>query len=157
MRIQKNRQSAFFTFKRDSQMKRGFVLLYAVLVASIALSIGLSLYAITLKELIISSSSRDSQFAFYAADAGTECALYWDVQERAFSTSTQNIITCAGSSMTVGGGTVSEFSLTLPNGACADVTVNKSSESQTVVVSRGHNTCNLNDPRRAERALRVAY
>lgn len=139
-------------------MKRGFVLLYAVLVASIALSIGLSLYAITLKELIISSSSRDSQFAFYAADAGAECALYWDVQKRAFSTSTQNVITCAGSNMTVGGGVISDFSLpALPNGACASVNVNKSSPAQTVIISRGYNTCNLDDPRRVERALRVAY
>lgn len=143
---------------RTSKHKTGFVLLYAVLVASIALSIGLSLYAITLKELIISSSSGDSQLAFYAADTGTECALYWDIQARAFSTTTQNVITCANNSgIVVGGGTVSGFSLTLPNGACTDVVVDKSSQSQTIVISRGHNTCNLNDPRRAERALRVAY
>src|SRR3989338_4082828 len=145
--------------KSASTHNTGFVLLYAVLVASIALSIGLSLYGITIKELIISSSSRDSQLAFYAADAGTECALYWDIQEKAFSTTTPtNTITCAGSSMVVGGGTISDFSLpALPNGACASVNVNKSSPSQTVVVSRGYSTCDLDDPRRVERALRVTY
>lgn len=139
--------------------RAGFVLLYAVLVASIALSVGLSIYSISLKELRISSSSRDSQLAFYAADAGTECALYWDIQERAFSTTTPtNVITCAGSNMTVGGGVISDFSLpALPNGACASVNVNKSSPVQTVITSRGYNTCNSGDPRRVERALRVAY
>src|SRR3989338_5580655 len=116
-------------FKKRNMCKteHGFVLLYAVLVASIALSIGLSLYCITIKELIISSSSRDSQLAFYAADAGAECALYWDVQEKAFSTTTPtNTITCAGSSMVVGGGTISNFSISsFPNGACVDVMVDK--------------------------------
>ncbi|MBI5004629.1 MAG: hypothetical protein HZC04_00370 [Candidatus Lloydbacteria bacterium] len=155
-----NRQNnTKYIFSSATPKRRaGFVLLYAVLVASIALSVGLSIYSIALKELRISSSSRDSQLAFYAADAGTECALYWDVQERAFSTSTQNAITCAGSSMTVGGGVISDFSLpALPNGACASVNVNKSSPVQTVVTSRGYNTCNLGDPRRVERALRVTY
>ncbi|MBI2046286.1 MAG: hypothetical protein HYT28_02610 [Parcubacteria group bacterium] len=143
--------------KLPSTNNNGFVLLYAVLVASIVLSIGIGLHAITLKELIISSSVRDSQLAFYAADAGTECALYWDIQGKAFSTSTTHAITCANTNMLVGGGDISTFSLPLSNGACAEVTVDKTAPSQIVVTSRGHNTCNLDDPRRVERALRVTY
>ncbi|MBI5005114.1 MAG: hypothetical protein HZC03_00715 [Candidatus Lloydbacteria bacterium] len=157
MKLQKNKKS-FFICESANRNNRGFVLLYAVLVASIALSIGISLYGITLKELLISSSSRDSQLAFYAADAGAECALYWDVQEKAFSTSTQNSIACASLPMTVGGGTISNFSISsFPNGACADVIVDKSIFPQTVITSQGYNTCNLNDPRRVERTLRVTY
>ena len=59
---------------------RGFTLLLAALVASIALSLGASIYNIVQKQLILSSLGRDSQFAFYAADMATECALYWDVR-----------------------------------------------------------------------------
>ncbi|MFA6095589.1 MAG: hypothetical protein WC767_01990 [Candidatus Paceibacterota bacterium] len=58
--------------------KRGFAMLFAVLVSSVLLSIGLSIFNLTVKELTLSSSGRESQFAFYAADSGAECALYWD-------------------------------------------------------------------------------
>ena len=63
----------------------GFVLSFAVLVAGILLSIGLAIFTITLKELILSGSGRESQFAFYAADTGGECALYWDIKHAGFS------------------------------------------------------------------------
>jgi hypothetical protein len=44
------------------------------------LSLGLAIFNIIIKELIISSTIRDSQIAFSAADAGAECALYWDLE-----------------------------------------------------------------------------
>lgn len=64
----------------NSTEKRGFALLFSVLVSSILLTIGLGIFSITYKELLLSSSDRESQIAFYAADTGTECALYWDIQ-----------------------------------------------------------------------------
>src|SRR5581483_9987816 len=57
---------------------KGFAMLFAVLVASLLLAIGISIFNLTVKELILSSSGRESQFAFYAADTGAECAIYWD-------------------------------------------------------------------------------
>ncbi len=57
---------------------RGFTLLLASLIASLLLSVGLSMFTIAQKEIILSSLGRDSQYAFYAADSGAECALYWD-------------------------------------------------------------------------------
>lgn len=57
---------------------RGFTILFAVLVSSLVLALGIGIANITLKEIILSGTGRDSQFAFYAADTGTECALYWD-------------------------------------------------------------------------------
>ncbi len=59
---------------------RGFAILFAVLVSGILHTIGLGIFSITYKELLLSSSDRESQVAFYAADTGTECALYWDIQ-----------------------------------------------------------------------------
>lgn len=58
--------------------EKGFAMLFAVLTASVLLSIGLSIFNLTIKELLLSSSGRESQFAFYAADTGIECAMYWD-------------------------------------------------------------------------------
>lgn len=58
--------------------ERGFTLFYAVLVSSLLLALGLAIFNITYKELILSSGARESATAFYAADAGLECALFWD-------------------------------------------------------------------------------
>ncbi len=50
--------------------------------ASLLLTIGLSIFRIALKELAISTATRQSIHAFYAADSGRECALYWDNKEK---------------------------------------------------------------------------
>jgi Tfp pilus assembly protein PilX len=64
--------------------KSGFALLFAVLTASLLLTIGLSIFGISFKELTISTAARESQVAFYAADSARECALYWDVKKGDF-------------------------------------------------------------------------
>jgi hypothetical protein len=71
--------------------KKGFAMLFAVLTSSVLLSIGLSIFNLTVKELILSSSGRESQFAFYASDTGIECAIYWDFNgANIFGTSTDH-------------------------------------------------------------------
>jgi hypothetical protein len=64
--------------------KTGFAMLFAVLTASLLLTIGISIFSISFKELTISTAARESQIAFYAADSARECALYWDVKKGAF-------------------------------------------------------------------------
>ena len=55
------------------------------------LAIGVSIFNLTVKELALSASGRESQFSFYAADTGAECALYWDFKGTdIFATSTDN-------------------------------------------------------------------
>jgi Tfp pilus assembly protein PilX len=79
------------SIRRHNRKEKGFALLFAVLVSSVLLSIGISIFNLTLKELILSSSGRESQFAFYSADTGAECALYWDFKSTTnvmFATST---------------------------------------------------------------------
>ncbi len=70
--------------KLDLQMrnKRGFALLFSVLISSFLLTIGLSVLSISLKELTISTASRQSIYAIYAAESGYECAVYWDNRAR---------------------------------------------------------------------------
>ncbi|MBI2049269.1 MAG: hypothetical protein HYT29_02450 [Parcubacteria group bacterium] len=72
---------------QNSKFQSGYALMLSIVVSSIVLSIGLSLFNIVQKELILSATGRDSQFAFYSADGGIECALYWDIKELAFPSS----------------------------------------------------------------------
>jgi len=61
------------------EKKRGFTLLFAILVSVLILAVGASIISIALKQVILAGAGRESQFAFYAANTGVECALYWDL------------------------------------------------------------------------------
>ncbi|MBC7836833.1 hypothetical protein H7X87_03595 [Acetobacteraceae bacterium] len=68
-------------YKRGESLpvgRRGFTIFFAVLVASLSLSVGLAIYDLLVRELVLSQTVRESQYAIYAADTGIECALYWD-------------------------------------------------------------------------------
>src|ERR1700733_8237439 len=82
--------------KKIYPQDKGFTLLFAVLVSSLILAIGLSVANLTIKEIQLSGTGRASQFAFYAADTGSECALYWDIKgdngESIFATSTDSTL-----------------------------------------------------------------
>ena len=86
----------------------GYTLLFAMIVASIVLALGVSILTISRKEFILSSSATQSTNAFYAADSGLGCAEYWantsGPNEFATSTTvTQTNMTCSssGSQITV--------------------------------------------------------
>jgi hypothetical protein len=68
----------FKKINKKIKKKRGFALLFSVLISSFLLTIGLSIFAIALKELAISNNSRQSIYAYYAAASGLECIKYWD-------------------------------------------------------------------------------
>lgn len=65
--------------------QRGFALLIAVIFMSVMLSFGLALGSLGYKQQLLASSAVESQYAFYAADAALECALYADQQQNLFS------------------------------------------------------------------------
>lgn len=58
--------------------RKGFVLAFSLLISSIVLALAFGIFNILLKQIVLTASAKDSQIAFYAADAGAECALYWD-------------------------------------------------------------------------------
>lgn len=66
--------------KLSSMKNKGFTLLYAIVVTSILLASSLSIISIALRELALTTSARESQYAFYIANTGLECALYWDLR-----------------------------------------------------------------------------
>jgi Tfp pilus assembly protein PilX len=83
-----------------ARYSRGFTLLIAVIFMSVMLAFGLELASLAYKQQVLASSAIESQYAFYAADAGLECALYADQQLNSFNYSTHdsntppNLITC---------------------------------------------------------------
>lgn len=60
--------------------KKGIALLIAVVAVSALLLISLAISDIAYKEQVISYAGRDSKIAFYAADTGAECALFYDLK-----------------------------------------------------------------------------
>ncbi|MDB5266609.1 MAG: seg [Parcubacteria group bacterium] len=152
---------------------RGITLLIAIIITGTLLLVALGIANISRKESILTSSARSSQLAFYAADTGVECALFWDVKNptgySAFATTTTTTISCNQTPQNltnpnpavVGGNPsgVSTFGLTfLPNPYCTTVVVTKDpSTGATIIDSHGYNTCDTNDPRRVERAVKVTY
>lgn len=51
---------------------------FAVLISSLALAIGVAMYDLVVRQLQLSSTTEQSQYAIYAAESAVECAMYWD-------------------------------------------------------------------------------
>jgi hypothetical protein len=155
-------------------------------VGSLALAIGVAIYDLTVRELDLSGTATQSQYAIYAADTGAECALYWDFKcpsglcsagsaGSAFATSTSSIgpltptgITCnsvditsslANPTLVSATAATTTFTLTFsPQPYCVTVQVEKSgTPTITTVSSKGYNTCINGGVTRLERVLQVKY
>ena len=55
----------------------GFALLLAIIVVGVVLSVGLAILDLAVTQVRLAASTRDSEIAFHAANAGVECALFW--------------------------------------------------------------------------------
>ena len=159
--------------------KEGFVILIAVLISSLLISLGAFIANIAVKELALSVSGRDSQLAFYAADAAIECALYQDLQVAQYATSTDHpgpATTMCNSTSTAVVVTrqrsdegVSEFEVSFPQAVgnnpdfspFARVRITKTDiggdNDRTKIQSRGYNVKSTVTSNRVERALEVTY
>ena len=134
------------------------------------LLVSMGVVSLAVRESFLSSAGEESQYAFYAADSGIDCAVYWDVKNpqgySAFATSTSSTIYCNQDANNpvnplnpnVGGSSQSVFTMTfLPEPYCATITVTKSNDGSTKIESKGYNTCDTTNPRRVERAVRASY
>lgn len=150
---------------------RGFTLLIAILIATIAVTLGVSLLDISYKQVVLASTAKQSQHAFYAADSALECALYYDQQNNAFSYASPDAagtIICDTRAVTsftnpTSGSGAAARRTTIFNIPCAGggnnavVTVYKYSSGTTTIYANGYNTCSSTDLRRIERGLKVSY
>ena len=156
--------------------KSGFVLLFAVTLSAILLAIALGVSNIALKEINFSTSARDSNEAFFAADVGAECALYEDKNNKfpAQTTNPNLSISCNNNAVPTfsTSGTTSTYGFTTlalgnTNKSCVKVTVFKewfadTSIVNTLITSRGYNlggdgSCADTSSRLVERELDVRY
>lgn len=178
----------------------GFTIFLAVIVSGLLLLVVLSISNLALKETILSGAGRESELAFFAADSGVECALFWDYQnpdpatgfqreQGAFISPIQSIDCGAGvtyQNPATGVGfdpadypsfdpgdpfslnkpicgvnpVQSNFTVSFDNSTCALLSVSKCYDGTTLktqIESRGRSSCDVSDPRRFERAIRVIY
>ena len=160
------------SMQERTQNVRGFALLVAIILTSVILTISLALLDIAYKQVVLSSTGRQSQYAFYAADSAMECALYWDQKQNAFaySVTPPSTISCAGKTISVtssvsAGVRTSTFNMPCPTtGNDAIVRIYKTNGSicnsgtaTSCLYSTGFNSCNASDTRRIERGLKVFY
>ncbi len=155
--------------------RSGFILLFAVTLSAIILSITLGVANITYKEVSFSTSARDSNDAFFAADTGAECALFYDkLGNTSFpidGVGAPASINCAGRTATVasavnGSGASYSFiihSMGSLNTACAKVNIVKNtteSPAKVTITSTGYNvgdeSCISTNSRRVERELIIS-
>lgn len=148
---------------------RGFTILLAALVATLVLALGISVFSIAQKQVILSSLGRSSQYAFYAADTAAECALYWDVRFGYFSTtSPSGTPACDGTSLSITPATPPPgqpvYTMTFeyePNRLCARVAVEKDTiNGTTVIEADGFSTeCSEIDvsTRALQRSVELSY
>ncbi len=59
---------------------RGFTLLLTIIVISVVLSVTMASLNLSIKQVRLSTDTRDSEVAFQAANAGLECIRFWSRQ-----------------------------------------------------------------------------
>ena len=169
---------SIFNFQFSKKSNTGFTLLISIIVTSMLLIVSFVVVNIALKQLVLANSNEESQYAFYAADSGTECAVYWDLKDstlskfdpstpgtiscngQTISTGSQNVPTIPAQPSLVGGGgngnRTSIFWLSFTKG-CSIVRVTKAADGTTQIDSRGYNTCDTFTSRRFERGVTLSY
>ncbi len=89
--------------QRNSQS--GYALFTSILLTGTLIIIAYATTNFSLKQLLLATSGAESHAAFYVADTGVECALYWDVKNGAISAFGPNspaaTITCGGAAASV--------------------------------------------------------
>lgn len=164
---------------------QGIVLLYAVLMVSIVLTVSLSLLNITLKQIILSATNRDSKIAYYAADSALQCAMYWDSFAEiagsavypfgSFDDDTGNFVAPVGTQQIIcfsqppadisfdSSAQKSSLSINFGSQGQAEVTVTKGNDlngiesGRTLIEVNGYNIADQSSLRRLQRTLTARY
>ncbi len=142
--------------KNDKQ--KGFALLFTLLIISVIVAIA-SGTALTLsKNLVLSSTARESQIAFYQADTAGECALY---ASRFIDLDNVSAFNCSDMTLSISVNGSGNYSLTdsntgNDNDPCFDISINKSS-TPVVIKAKGYNNCKATLNNRVERGIEINY
>lgn len=74
----KNMLNKFTKNKKENNLESGYILAFALIVVAILLTVSFSVSRIITKEIYFSKLLENSKTAYFAADAGLECAQYLD-------------------------------------------------------------------------------
>jgi uncharacterized protein (UPF0333 family) len=141
---------------QKNNLQKGFVILFTILISAIILMIGLGIFSIATRETVLSGTAREAQYAFYAADAGVECALYAEsIPQGPLSVLGYGSQFACGNNTTItisGHGSELEpymFNVTMGTGqamTCAKVSIfdtsTNSGHPARRVIAQGYNVCN---------------
>lgn len=147
--------------------KKGFAMLFTVLIVSIILSLALGIADVTYKQTILSGLAKNSQLAFYQADAGVECGMYYDLHQGQFPrgsniTDVPSTLTCGNTTVALdSGNSMTDYFIYTTNAPsknpCYSVLFDKSTDPvKDVISSRGYSTCSTT-AQQVERGLKVTY
>jgi len=166
-KIKKNRSDL-----AEREKGGGFALLFTMVVVSIILAVTIGAINIAYNEINFSTSGKDTNDAFFAADTGVECALYYDYGQGVgddFPNPNYASTTCAGSPIDIKTDSSSSWSfiaykLGSSGQSCAVVTIAKdATKPLTTVISKGYDkggasavNCG-NTANQVERELDVTY
>lgn len=159
------------TSKKNKKLNSGYSLLVAIVTTSLLIIVSFAVLNVAIRQTIIAKSNQESQYAYYNAESGIECAIYWDLKNSsgssAFATETPSTIFCNGQTLAnMGGGgntnATSTFTLTpmSPKG-CVIVKVGKvktpADYGLTRIESYGYNTCTAGAIKKVERGITITY
>ena len=71
---------SYFLKNKSFKKSEGFVLFVALFTASFLLAVGLGASSLAIREFQLTTNASESISALYAANAGIECALCWDMK-----------------------------------------------------------------------------
>jgi len=159
-------------------LHKGYTLLFAVLLSSMVLSISVSVLNLARKEIILSSSARESSAAIYIADGAIDCAVAYDNAQK-FNSEADETIVCDSLSIpvkfTTPAASYNRYTFYVSDkqgidSPCARVTVDRyaaqaPNPAKTFIEARGYNlgynsvtgACDAPHPRKVERAFRYSY
>lgn len=145
--------------KLPNNKKTGFTLLVSIIVTSMLLIISFVVVNVAYKQLVLANFNQESQYAFYNADSGIECAVYWDFKGgvSAFNAPISPTINCGGQlAPTSTSGATTTFSVNLTRGYVT-VDVGKHPNGLTIISSKGYNTSAVGSTRKLERGETLTY
>lgn len=159
----------FAQYNNYTKNKKGFAMLFTVLVVTLILSIAIGISNTTLKQTILSSLAKDSQISFYEADTAVECGMYYESQDY-FPPGTspgdvRDDIYCGDKAFRIDAtNSYTDYLIFLDGESsgtspCSTIVFDKTYTSGldiNIVQGRGYNTCSFS-PRQVERALEVRY
>ena len=177
--IFKNKKNGACPAKLVLKRSGGYALLFTLIIVSILLAIATGLSDSIFKEGLLSSTSVNSQAAFYQADTASECSLYLVEKQLPSLTSNftnNNLVnnTMFSCGIDANGNplqlqvtvpNVNEFvlkPLSVANSACFTLDINITPATSTTPLSanifaRGYNTCNNNDLHQVERGIEIQF